>query len=84
MDEEKIKEVIDNYVNNAIKYCPEKSKIEILTNEDHNFVTFEDKDNGFGLSGNEILHAFEKGSKLSNKPTEDESSSGLGLWVVKK
>ncbi|MBK7104568.1 MAG: GHKL domain-containing protein [Ignavibacteriae bacterium] len=84
MDEEKIKEAIDNYVGNAIKYCPEKSKIEIITNKEKNFVTLEVTDNGFGLTEDEISHAFEKGTKLSNKPTGDETSSGLGLWIVKK
>ncbi len=84
MDEEKIKEVIDNYVWNAIKYCPEKSKIEIITNFDQNYISVEVKDNGYGLTQEELSHAFEKGSILSTKPTGGESSSGLGLWIVKK
>lgn len=84
IDEEKIKEVIDNYVGNAIKYCPEKSKIEIVVNKEKNFVTLEVIDNGFGLSEDEISLTFEKGIKLSNKPTGDETSSGLGLWIAKK
>jgi signal transduction histidine kinase len=84
LDEGKIKEVIDNYVSNAIKYCPEKSKIEIITNKENKFVTFEVKDNGFGLTEDEVAHAFEKGTKLSNRPTGNESSSGLGLWIVKR
>ncbi|MBK8944879.1 MAG: GHKL domain-containing protein [Ignavibacteriae bacterium] len=83
-DENKIKEVIDNYVGNAVKYCPENSKVEIVVNKEKNFVSFEVTDNGFGLTEEEILHAFEKGAKLSNKPTGNETSSGLGLWIVKK
>jgi len=84
IDEEKIKEVIDNYVCNAIKYCPEKSKVEIITNSDKNYISVEVKDNGHGLTEEELNHAFEKGSILSTKPTGGESSSGLGLWIVKK
>ncbi len=49
-----------------------------------NYVTVEIADNGFGLTEDEVAHAFEKGSKLSTKPTGNESSSGLGLWIAKK
>ncbi len=84
MDEDKIKKVIDNYVENAIKYCPQKSRVEILTNKENNFVVLEVTDNGYGLTEDEIGKAFEKGSKLSTKPTGGESSSGLGLWISKK
>lgn len=83
-DEEKIKEVIDNLVGNAIKFCPEKTKIEVFTRYDRNYVTVEIADNGFGLTEDEIAQAFEKGSKLSTKPTGNETSSGLGLWIAKK
>lgn len=84
VDEDKIKEVIDNYINNAIKYSPKESRVEIVTNKENNFVTLEVKDNGFGLTNEELEIAFEKGSKLSTKPTGDETSSGLGLWIAKK
>lgn len=84
VDAEKIKEVVDNFVGNAVKFCPEKSKIEIVTQLEKNSLTIEVKDNGFGLTEDEIKHAFEKGTKLSNKPTGDETSSGLGLWIAKK
>ncbi len=33
-DEEKIKEVVDNLVGNAIKFCPEKTKVEVFTKYD--------------------------------------------------
>ena len=83
-DEEKIKEVIDNLIGNAIKFCPENTKVEVFTKYNQNYVTVEITDNGFGLTEDEISIAFEKGSKLSTKPTGNESSSGLGLWIAKK
>lgn len=83
-DDEKIKEVIDNFVGNAIKYSPEKSKVNVITKVVNKNVEVEVTDNGFGLTEDEVAHAFEKGSKFSNKPTGDESSSGLGLWIAKK
>ena len=36
------------------------------------------------MTKDDLLHLFEKGVKLSPKPTGTETSSGLGLWIVKK
>ena len=83
-DEEKIKEVVDNFVSNAIKFCPENSKVDVITKFANNSICVEISDNGFGLTEAEISQAFEKGSKFSTKPTGNESSSGLGLWIAKK
>ncbi len=83
-DEEKIKEVVDNFVSNAVKFCPEKSKVDVITKFANNSICVEISDNGFGLTEDEIAQAFEKGSRFSTKPTGNESSSGLGLWIAKK
>ena len=50
----------------------------------NNEISVEVKDNGYGLTENEVNYAFEKGMKLSTKPTGGESSSGLGLWIAKR
>jgi signal transduction histidine kinase len=83
-DKEKIKEVVDNFVGNAVKYCPKNSKIDVFTKVINSTVLIEVTDNGYGLTEDELAHAFEKGTKFSNKPTGDEGSSGLGLWIAKK
>jgi signal transduction histidine kinase len=84
LDENKIKEVLDNFVGNAIKYSPKKATVNVTTQFDDKYAIVEVKDNGFGLTEDEIVHAFEKGVTLSTKPTGGESSSGLGLWIAKK
>jgi len=84
MDQAKIKEVVDNFVNNAIKYSPTNGTINVSTSFDKNFAIVEIKDNGFGLTEEELLKAFEKGTTLSTKPTGGETSSGLGLWIAKR
>jgi signal transduction histidine kinase len=85
-DEMKMTEVIDNLVNNAIKYAPIEKEIEVeiksyVRNE---FLVVEVKDNGVGLSEEDMKKAFQKGVTLTPKPTGIEQSSGLGLWLVKK
>jgi signal transduction histidine kinase len=84
IDEGKIKEVVDNFVGNAIKYCPEKSKVDVITKLSNNYITVEVTDNGYGLTEDEVTKAFDKGSKFSTTLTGDETSSGLGLWIAKK
>jgi len=83
-DENKIKEVVDNFVSNAVKYSPKNATVNVTTQFDDKYAIVEVNDNGFGLTQDEIIHAFEKGVTLSTKPTGGESSSGLGLWIAKK
>ena len=84
VDEDKMKEVVDNFIGNAIKFCPENSRVDITTKLDKTSVLVEVADNGYGLTENEIAIAFEKGSKFNRNNIKDESSSGLGLWIAKK
>lgn len=84
MDDNKIDHVIDNLINNAIKFSPPKTEIEIKTFKEGKHLVVEVKDNGYGLNQEDLAKAFEKGGKLSNRPTAGESSSGLGLWIVKR
>jgi signal transduction histidine kinase len=85
----RIEEVIDNLVSNAIKYSPHNKKISIFVRHitgDHNqkFVQFEVKDEGPGLSEQDKTKVFGSFQRLSARPTGGESSTGLGLSIVKQ
>ena len=87
IDPEKIEEALDNLVNNAIKYAPPETIVEIksyVKEGAKRMVVVEVKDNGYGLSEDDLKKSFQKGAVLSNKPTGLEQSSGLGLWIVKR
>lgn len=84
MDVQKIDEVIDNLVSNGIKFSPEGSKIRVKTTKELKRVVVEISDNGQGLSEEDVQMAFQRGTRLSAQPTAGESSSGFGLWIVKK
>ena len=87
MDKEKIEEAIDNLVNNAIKYAPPDTIVEIrsfVSGINRKVAVVEVSDNGVGLSEEDLKKSFQKGSILSAKPTGLEQSSGLGLWIVKR
>ena len=83
-DPNKIKEVLDNLINNAIKFGTEGTEVILESFFTDTKLTIEISDNGVGMSDEDLKKVFTKGGKLSAKPTGDESSSGLGLWIVKK
>lgn len=84
LDPAKMEEVLDNLINNAIKYAPKNTFVNVSTFFTSDKITVEIVDNGVGLSEEDIKRAFTRGGKLSSVPTAGEKSSGLGLWIVKK
>jgi len=83
-DVQKIDEVIDNLVSNAIKFTPNGGTVRIKSSKELNNLVVEVSDNGLGLSEDDLKNTFKRGAKLSAQPTAGESSTGLGLWIVKK
>lgn len=83
-DIQKVEEVVDNLVSNAIKFTQNSGKVHVKAFVENKNVTVEVTDNGLGLSESDVRNAFQRGSRLSAQPTSGESSTGLGLWIVKK
>jgi signal transduction histidine kinase len=83
MDRHRMVELLDNLVNNSIKYAPRNSDIRIRIWEDSGDVIFTIYNQGVGLSEDDKSKIFHKFSRLSAKPTGGESSTGLGLSIVK-
>lgn len=84
MDSGQIEEALENLVNNAIKYSPQGSVVQVRAYFSDTKVTVEVTDNGVGIPEKECRKAFEKGILLSPAPTGGEPRSGLGLWIVKR
>ena len=83
-DRFKIRSVLDNLVNNAIKYTQPGGTIHVTTETMGNEYIVHIKDNGQGLSRADLEKAFTSFGRLSSSPTAGEPSSGLGLAIVKK
>jgi signal transduction histidine kinase len=84
VDANRITEVLDNLISNAIKFSPFGSTIDIRLFKTVSGVRLEVQDEGPGLSEADKKHLFERFRKLSAKPTGGESSSGFGLFIVKQ
>jgi signal transduction histidine kinase len=83
-DADRMREAIDNLVSNAIKYSPIGGKISLLVTHDDDSAIIRVTDEGAGLSPEDLGRLFGRFQRLSAKPTAGESSTGLGLSIVKR
>lgn len=76
--------VINNLIDNAMKYSPRDSKIYIEVGRDNGTVFFKIKDNGKGIADEEREHIFKKFYRAGNEFTKASKGTGLGLYLSKK
>jgi two-component system sensor histidine kinase/response regulator len=77
-------QVIENLLSNAIKYSPHNKNIFIETSLVNNKVRLVVRDEGPGLTEEDMNMIFQKFRQLSAKPSAGEESSGLGLYLAKR
>jgi len=82
-DRLRLEELFSNLLENSVKYSKEKGSIILDANEDNGFVKMSIKDNGVGMTKNQLKHAFEEFYKADSS-RHDFESSGLGLSICKK
>ncbi len=82
-DEERLTEIADNLINNAIKYSSKYKNIIVIVSEKNGRAILQVQDEGPGLTDEDKNNLFLRFVKLSAKPTGGESSTGLGLSIVK-
>ncbi|MCX7930413.1 MAG: HAMP domain-containing histidine kinase [Chlorobi bacterium] len=83
-DPQRMEEVFDNVLSNAIKYSHPESVVVVRAHSSGDHYTIEFEDHGVGMSNDDLLHLFEPGAPRSNTPTAGEPSSGLGMWIVRR
>lgn len=83
-DVEATVQVMDNLLSNAIKYSPPGKGIFVEVSAVGDTCAFAVRDEGPGFTGEDKKRLFSKFARLSAHPTGDESSTGLGLSIVKK
>jgi CheY-like chemotaxis protein len=83
-----VMQILINLINNAIKYTPRKGKISwVITQEEKEGKIISRhviKDNGVGMSDSFIKEMYEPFSQEQNELSHSETSTGLGLSIVKK
>ncbi|MBF0506376.1 MAG: response regulator [Nitrospirae bacterium] len=80
----RIAQVVDNLLGNAIKFSPSGSNIHIALSRENDMAKVSVRDEGPGIAASEQSKLFGEFQRLSAQPTGDEKSTGLGLAIVKK
>lgn len=83
-DEAKIKQVINNLMTNAVKYCGEDKKIIVSLKKSGRKVRFSVTDHGMGIAPDEVPHIWDKYYKSSTHHVRETEGTGLGLSIVKE
>lgn len=81
-DKDMINLVLRNLISNAIKFTPEKGKVEIGINDLSSFAEIYVQDTGVGIS-KEALQKINEKNFFTTKGTASESGTGLGLVLVR-
>lgn len=80
-----LKEMLQNFITNAIKYTKEGSvTVQVARDKAKDKVTFEIKDTGIGISKSDQAKIFNKFYRAEDYRTRETSGTGLGLYVTTK
>lgn len=83
-DKARLEQVFENLISNALKYTEPGKTIDVVITEEQDMVRCTVRDQGQGLSEDDMKLLFREFQKLSSKPTGGEHSSGIGLSIVKQ
>ncbi len=83
-DPQRLRQVIDNLVSNALKFSPNGSTIRLRVLHPEGFWRIEVQDEGPGISEKDHDQLFKDFTRLSARPTAGESSTGLGLSIARR
>jgi len=84
LDRSLVVQIIDNLLSNAIKFSDHDTKIHVSLKDENQAIRIEIEDEGPGIMEEDKSKLFQKFQKLNARPTDGESSTGLGLSIVKK
>lgn len=76
--------IFENFISNALKFSEYNTQVKIFIENQADHIQVKISDQGPGIREEERENLFKKFSKLSARPTDGESSSGLGLSLVKR
>lgn len=82
-DEEGVREILDNLVDNAIKYTPAGGQVEIRCQAEAALVRIEVADTGIGIHSDHQGRIFERFYRVDKARSRELGGTGLGLSIVK-
>lgn len=79
-----VSEIMNNLIENAVKYTPEGGSIWVNVRGDGDRVLINVTDTGIGVSADDLQHIFQKFYRSDNSQTRTIGGTGLGLYLVKQ
>ena len=79
-DQNRIEQVLVNFINNAYKYAPDSSEIELSAVKEEDYIVFAVQDYGTGIPEDEVAYVFDRYWQSDKKQTFN-SGVGLGLYI---
>ena len=81
-DRARLKQVIVNLLDNAIKYTPAQGRIELAVRAEGAQAVLEVKDTGIGIPAEALPHVFQRFYRVDSARSRDPGGAGLGLAIV--
>ena len=82
-DEEAIEQILDNLLDNAVKYTPDGGRVTIGWHSEDSQVAFEVADTGVGIPDADLARVFERFYRVDKARSREVGGTGLGLSIVK-
>lgn len=83
LDPSRFTQVLNNILNNALRYTPEDGLVELKTQAAENKIQLSVKDSGEGVSSEEAQHLFDRFYRVDESRNRNDGGSGLGLAIAK-
>jgi two-component system sensor histidine kinase VicK len=84
IDEDKLTQVLDNIISNAMKYSPEGGQITFFVKEEEDKIIVSIKDQGIGIPKENIGKIFERFYRVDKARSRKLGGTGLGLAIAKE
>ncbi|USS93310.1 cell wall metabolism sensor histidine kinase WalK [Fructilactobacillus ixorae] len=84
VDPDRFTQVLDNVMNNAVKYSPDGGTITCRLYENHNRIVLSISDQGLGMPQSALKHIFDRFYRVDKARSRAQGGSGLGLAISKE
>lgn len=84
VDQDRMTQVIDNILNNALKYSPDGGTITVRLMSTHNELILSVQDQGLGMSRKDIPNVFDRFYRVDKARSRAQGGTGLGLSIAKE
>ena len=82
-DQARLKQVVVNLLDNAIKYTPDGGRIRLRIAREEGYAVLDVADDGIGIPPEALPHVFKRFFRVDGSRSRDQGGAGLGLSIVK-